>query len=485
MGLVGLPQPRRVGRYEVLVPIASGGMAVVYLAHQRGVGGFGREVAIKLVHLHLRDNPEWSVSLLAEAKLAARIRHPNVVQTLDVGEDSGGDYLVMEYVEGDTFASMIRYATKTPDKTLPLGIAARILVDALSGLHATHELTDDDGRPLLVVHRDFSPQNVLVGLDGIARLSDFGVAKAADRAGFTATGTIKGKFAFMSPEQVRAQPLDRRSDVWSAGVVMWEALAGQRMFERGLDEASMLLRIASEEAPSLHAANPSVPGPLCAVVTHALARDLSKRTPSALALRDELVAALQELGVSLASHDEVGAYVRRVAGATIDQRRVAARAARSAGADEGEAASATARGLEVVVDIADVTKGAKTLSSLVSDTRRPRRTRTWGVLVSVASAIAIAGAALWLRREPVALVPSVSSAAAFHPLPIAELTSVHAPESAAPIASQPPPVPTAPATIAKPPATRPRTMTAPTPSPSSSASAAPKRSPPPILDVNL
>ena len=507
---VGLFQPRRIARYDVLVPIASGGMAVVYLAHQRGAGGFGRDVAVKLVHLHLRDNPEWSAALFAEAKLAARIRHPNVVQTLDVGEDPEGDYLVMEYVEGATFASMVGHAMGLPEKTLPLGIAVRVLADALAGLHAAHELTDDHGAPLGVVHRDFSPQNVLVGLDGITRLSDFGVAKAADRAVFTATGTIKGKFAFMSPEQVRARPLDRRSDVWSAGVVAWEMLAGRRMFERGIDEASILLRIASESPPPLEAVNPRVPPELLAAVTHALQRDLDERTQSALALREELVGALGVLGISLATQEEVGAYVRLVAGATLDKRRVAAKAARK-GAEEASV-SGTSRGLVLGarrrddgIDPAD----GKTQTAAVADSRRSPRTRRLGALVVGFAAFAgLAG--LWTRpRAPRSMTeeprgastPSSEGANRELGLPEALASALPRAPAAAPSSALVPeasgatkrPAPTSPsATVAKLGSPLPqKAKSAPAARPSQSAAPAlpppeqPKSSAPSILDVPL
>ncbi len=499
-------QPRRIARYDVLVPIASGGMAVVYLAHQRGAGGFGRDVAIKLVHLHLRDNPEWSAALLAEAKLAARIRHPNVVQTLDVGEDPDGDYLVMEYVEGATFASMIGHAFALPEKTLPLGVAVKVLADALAGLHAAHELTDEQGAPLGVVHRDFSPQNVLVGLDGIARLSDFGVAKAADRAGFTATGTIKGKFAFMSPEQVRARPLDRRSDVWSAGVVAWEMLAGRRMFERGIDEASMLLRIASESPPSLEAANPRVPKELSAVVTHALRRDLDERTPSALALRMELVGALGALGISLATQEEVGAYVRMVAGAALDKRRAAALVARGEGAQESSG-SGTSRGLVLGARPSSLEDpitqvDGKTQLSLSTDSGRSPRPRRLGVLAVAGIAVFAGLVGFWGRQrapgpmteDPRAASPSPASPnrelgppkALASALP--EATSATKPSATKPSASSALTSPSP--TVAKlgsplpqkakaPPSARPSQSSAPAPPPPER----PKSSAPPILDV--
>src|SRR5262245_38036654 len=162
------PFPERVGRYELLLPIGSGGMASVYLARVRGVGGFERDVALKLLHAHLQEIPEFATELIDEAKIASGVRHPNVVQVVDVGDDPNGIYLVMEYIEGDTLSGLSRTATAEGDP-LPFRIGVRILCDALAGLHAAHELRDAEGQLAALVHRDFSPQNILVGIDGAAR----------------------------------------------------------------------------------------------------------------------------------------------------------------------------------------------------------------------------------------------------------------------------------------------------------------------------
>src|SRR5580704_13773364 len=189
-------------------------MATVYLARTVGPGGFTTEVALKLTHAHLRENPEFSHDLLEEAKLVARIRHHNVVPVIDVGEDPRGIYLVMEYVEGDSLAGLFKRAGST--RPIPLAIAARFMLDALEGLHAAHELRDEAGQLLGLVHRDFTPHNILIGTDGVARLADFGIAKAATRLGNTRMGMVKGKIAYMPPEQAKGLTLDRRCDVWAA-----------------------------------------------------------------------------------------------------------------------------------------------------------------------------------------------------------------------------------------------------------------------------
>jgi serine/threonine-protein kinase len=311
--------PSRVGRYELLAPIASGGMASVYLARARGVGGFEREVSLKLTHAHLRENPEFGAVLVEEAKLAGRIRHTHVVSVLDVGEDPQGFYLVMDYVEGDSLYGLQRKHVVERGEPLPRGIAMRILLDALAGLHAAHELRGDDGELLGVVHRDFTPQNVLVGTDGVAKLADFGIAKATSRGSHTATGVIKGKARYMSPEQARGRPVDRRCDVWAAGVVAWELLAGRKLHDQ-VDDVPLLLRVVTEPPPKLRAAGVAVSPELEAVVASALEMDLERRCPTAAELA-------RRLGEAFSSTDQleqpmrVGELVAELAGAGIAERR--------------------------------------------------------------------------------------------------------------------------------------------------------------------
>jgi serine/threonine-protein kinase len=300
------------------MPIGTGGMARVYLARAHGVGGFEREVALKLMHAHLRDQEGWALDLLEEAKLAARIRHPNVVGVLDVGQDPQGVYLVMDYVHGDVLSALMKKARKGPGR-LPPPIALRILLDALAGLHAAHELRDATGEPVHLVHRDFSPQNVLVGTDGVARLTDFGIAKAASRVGHTRTGLIKGKFGYMSPEQARGLPLDRRSDVWAAGVIAWELFAGQRLFDAP-DDAAKLIRVVSDPVPRLRSVRPDAPPEIEEVIARALQRDVSQRTPTAVAFAQALTLAWRSHG-PIADVTEVAKYVRGAVENELDERR--------------------------------------------------------------------------------------------------------------------------------------------------------------------
>jgi serine/threonine-protein kinase len=299
-------------------------MGRVYLARKRGAGGFEREVALKLTHGFLREESEWAAQLIEEAKLAGRIHHPNVVQVLDVEDDPQGVFLVMEYVEGDTLGGLLRQAASRGER-IPTEIALRILIDALAGLHAAHELRDNDGCPLGLVHRDFTPHNILVGVNGVSRLTDFGVAKAASRVSGTRTGIVKGKAGYMAPEQVRGQPLDRRADVWSAGVVAWEAFAGRRMRGSSEDNVAMLLKVATEAPPRLGVAAPEVPAPVDQAVAWALTSDRTRRCPTARRFAEALVDAWSS-SAAPADHATVSAYVAETSGSAIAQRREQAEA---------------------------------------------------------------------------------------------------------------------------------------------------------------
>ncbi|MBW2526135.1 MAG: protein kinase [Deltaproteobacteria bacterium] len=310
--------PDRIGPYEVLLPIGSGGMGTVYLARRHGIGGFRREVALKVMHAHLRDAKSFSAALIEEAKIAGRIRHPNVVPVLDVGMDTPGVYLVMDYVEGDSLSGLHRVA-KATGRVVPIGIALRVLVDALAGLHAAHELRDERGQSLGLIHRDFSPQNLLVGIDGMTRLTDFGVAKARTNLEQTNVGLIKGKLRYMSPEQVRCDPIDRRSDVWAAGVVAWEILTGRRLYA-SKHEAAAMLQLVSKPPPAVRSIRADVPEEIEKVVSSALQIEPQERCATAKLFSDRISAAAREVDW-LASRDEVAEFVSTVSGTVLATRR--------------------------------------------------------------------------------------------------------------------------------------------------------------------
>lgn len=269
----------RIGRYTLVAPLGTGGMATVYLARAPGPLGTTRDVALKIVHPHVAADAALVATFIEEARIAARIRHPSVVLVLDVAEAERGPYLVMEYIAGGSLADLV--AQGPP---LPLELGMQILADALLGLHAAHELLGEAGEPLGLVHRDFTPHNVLVGVDGMARLTDFGIAKVADKVAVTAQGLVKGKLGYMAPEQARGLPLDRRADLWAAGVIAWELLAGERLYG-GEAEAMTLLRLLSERPADVRTKNPAVPGPLADLVASALSADPADRPATAEVFR--------------------------------------------------------------------------------------------------------------------------------------------------------------------------------------------------------
>jgi serine/threonine-protein kinase len=291
-------------------------MATVYLARAAGPGGFAAEVALKLTHAHLRETPGFAFDLLEEAKLVSRIRHHNVVPVIDVGEDPRGIYLVMEYVEGDSLAGIFRI-----EPSMPLPIAGRFILDALAGLHAAHELRDEDGQLVGVVHRDFTPHNILVGIDGVARLADFGIAKAATRLGHTRVGMVKGKIAYMPPEQAKGQPLDRRCDVWAAGVVAWELFSGQRLYSEDDDDVATLLKVATVTPPTLSSVAPHVPAALSDAVAYALTMDREQRCPSAAELAWLVSNALRS-SVGVAEPTEAAEWMKRLVWPRVSERRM-------------------------------------------------------------------------------------------------------------------------------------------------------------------
>ncbi len=309
---------KRLDRYELLVPIGRGGMATVYLAKMCGPRGFEREVAVKRMHAFFGDGTDGrAADLLREAELAALIRHPNVVSVLDVGEDEEGVHLVMPYIECASLAELLNALRALGERMAP-AIVLRILADALAGLHAAHELSDGGGAPLGLVHRDFSPQNILVGIDGVTLLTDFGIAKIANRDNLTQEGFVKGKTGYMSPEQARGKPLDRRSDVWAAGVVAWEAHAQQRLYPLSGDAVATAIAICTERARPLRSVRPDVPAAVDEAIASALEPELDRRCATAEEFRRRLLAAW---GMSPADAIHVAKLVARVAGEELGERR--------------------------------------------------------------------------------------------------------------------------------------------------------------------
>jgi len=285
-----------LGRYRLLGRIASGGMADVYAGCVKGEAGFERVVAIKRMATALAQDEEFVTMFLQEAKLAAQIRSAHVVQTLDLGRsDEGTPYLVMDLVVG---ASVAKLAKRAAERSLqvPVDVAVSILLDTCQGLHDAHEATARDGTPLGIVHRDVSPHNILVGEDGLARVADFGIARALDSSAEGTRDHLRGKLAYFSPEQARGETLDRRSDVFSLGIVAWEILTGERLF-RSDHPVRTLTRVMQDPIARVDTLRKDVPEQVALVVERALERDIPSRYPTAADLASALRKAALEAGL--------------------------------------------------------------------------------------------------------------------------------------------------------------------------------------------
>jgi serine/threonine protein kinase/predicted ATPase len=307
-----------VGRYELLLEIAAGGMATVYAGRQRGAGGFERVVAVKRMHPHLSALDEFASAFMDEARIASLIRHQNVVGVHDVHEARGEHLLVMDYVDGVSLASLMASAWKG-GKAIPRATAVYIVAQALRGLHAAHELTDIDGTPLSIVHRDASPHNVLLGADGSVRITDFGIAKIREQNAHTNQGHAKGKFRYMAPEQARGGDIDRRADVFALGVVSWELLTGRRLFESGNEQAVLAtLEAGNFRRPSV--VDASIPEALESIVMKALNADREGRYATALAFARALEDWSSEVN-ERAREPDVARLVEELSGQPLAQRR--------------------------------------------------------------------------------------------------------------------------------------------------------------------
>jgi serine/threonine-protein kinase len=313
--------PRRLGRYEVVAEIARGGMGTVYLARRAGEAGFQRLFAIKLMHPHLEEDHHFVDMLLDEARIAARIHHPNVVAILDLGLEEGRHFVVLEYVDGAAFSVLLMRSKEAR----PPQLIVPIMIDTLEGLSAAHSLTDDDGLPLHLVHRDVSPQNILVGADGIGRITDFGIAKAEARITSTRPGMRKGKIHYMAPEQLieDGDNIDLRADVFAAGAVLWGSLTGRSLF-RGQNDAATVHNVLSKEVPPPSTVGFHPPAAFDAVCLRALERDPEKRFQSALEMADALRRAAAAHGL-VSSHSAIASWVGETLGDELEARRQAIR----------------------------------------------------------------------------------------------------------------------------------------------------------------
>lgn len=300
----------RFGKYHLIANLGHGGMADVFLAAAQGPAGFSKLQVIKrLRRSELGDEHDVVTMFLDEARLAARLNHPNVVQTNEVGEADGEYFIAMEYLDGQPLNRILHRLRQLPrgQEARHEAIALRIVADALAGLHYAHELADYDGTPLNVVHRDASPHNIFVTYDGHTKVVDFGIAKAATRSVNTSTGVLKGKISYMAPEQARCKPLDRRADIFVIGIVLWEILAGRKMW-KGLEDMAIINNIFSHEIPTAAQARSGIPPELARIVDGALAYEVDDRYPTAADLRADLLGYLEQAGQRI-STEEIGALV--------------------------------------------------------------------------------------------------------------------------------------------------------------------------------
>ncbi|MFK8002139.1 MAG: serine/threonine protein kinase [Polyangiales bacterium] len=301
--------PQTIGRYELLAEIASGGMATVYSARVKGADGFEKLVALKRMLPDISADSEFQKMFLDEGRLAAQIRSSHVVSTFDLDRHEDGSlYLVMDLVIGASLAAILRGSAGAP---IPVPVVVQIVQQAACGLNDAHNACSTLGQPLRIVHRDISPQNILVGLDGSTRITDFGVAQAEKRLAKTAARVIKGKLSYCSPEQARAQPLDRRSDIFALGVVLWETLTQRRLFKRAKPHET-LTAVLNASIPDPRSLRPEVPPNLAAVVMRALERDVARRFQTASEFAAALAGATKSAGA-----EEVQAVVNDCAGESI------------------------------------------------------------------------------------------------------------------------------------------------------------------------
>ncbi|MBN8615629.1 MAG: serine/threonine protein kinase [Deltaproteobacteria bacterium] len=431
---------QRIGRYEILGHLAAGGMAEVVLARLVGPSRFERPVVIKKILPQLAKEPAFVSMFLDEARLAARVRHPNVVQVTELSDNAGELFLVMEYLEGESLAGLMRRLVSRRE-SLPPHLAAHVLAEAANGLHAAHELRDDEGRIEGVVHRDVSPQNLFVGYDGTVKVLDFGVAKAADRLTQTEAGQLKGKIEYMSPEQAQGRPLDRRSDVFALGVVLYEAATNRRLFKR--DNKLLALKAVSEAAvrpPS--AVVPELPRELDAIVMRALARGLDQRYASAAEMRADLVSFVSAQRTARPPDVELAALMQRLFEERIQEKRDMLRRV-SAGSHLTHVPQAE---VDVAVDLGAVDSQPREGADLDTSTERIGSERTGSLgqvsLVGEAAApgartsmLALGGVAVFAGLASIGVAASFAFDAAETAAPVTNVAA----QMPAPIAIEPAP----------------------------------------------
>ncbi len=286
--LAVLPPIGRIGRYEVLGKLATGGVAEIYLGRMTGPREMSRVVVLKRLNPGLSEHSVVKRDFLHEARLMLRLSHPNLVSVYDVGEDDAGLFLAMEWVRGASLRRLIEASGKRGDGGMPIPLVVSLFADLAGALHNVHTATDESGRPLRIVHRDVTPENVVIGWNGIAKLLDFGIAKSDESAKKTDAGVVKGKYAYMAPEQWNGEVVDARSDLFALAVSLYEALTGRSLYERPTPMATMAAIVLEPEPPSVRELRSEVPEELDRIVQKGLAKKADDRYPSAAAMRADL-----------------------------------------------------------------------------------------------------------------------------------------------------------------------------------------------------
>lgn len=327
---------RRIGHYEVLAVLGKGGSGEVSLAVSRS-DDFRKLVVLKTLHEEFEDDPDSIESFMDEARLAAHLHHPNIVQTFEVGVAHRSHFIAMDYLEGIPLNRLLSRLGRR-DRSVDPGVAAFIAREVLAGLHYAHELESYDGTPLSIVHRDVSPSNVFVSWDGVVRLIDFGIAKAAMRRANTDSGVIKGKFAYIAPEQVTGGDVDRPADIYSLGVVLWEMLAGKRLRPNNNDVVT-LQALVEGDAPAIQDENSSVDAVLAGIVDRALRIDPGERYESANAMAVALDDWLAKRSTRVVKEDVAALVGDTFEGERVQQELLVRECMTSLGGDVGESSS--------------------------------------------------------------------------------------------------------------------------------------------------
>jgi serine/threonine-protein kinase len=389
---------RQLGKYRLLGRIGYGGMAEVWVAHQQGPMGFEKLVAIKRLLPHMENQRNFVRMFLDEARIAARINHANVVQIFDLGLVDQKFYIAMEYLPGESLARIMGEGIKR-DRPLPTHVAAMIISQICKGLHHAHQLNDNEGQPLGIVHRDVSPQNVMVLYDGGVKLLDFGIAKARERLSETTTTGMKGKYAYMSPEQCQGDPVDRRSDIFATGTVLWEILARRRLFKHA-SKLMMLKMISEGHAPPPSKMNPDVPPEIDAICLKALRKLPSERYATALELSTAIDEYLVTAGIA-SSVVQIGEYMEEVFSADKDHRTAWISSAASSTRDESETLQSAEHWLDLIPD-ADDTIISFSKSPVGTSVGRPlpRQSPVWWIATAVVAILAAVAAITLLVLSP-------------------------------------------------------------------------------------